>query len=116
MIAILNSKSISAEATSSNLNFMRQETIVLSSHHNVSDLITFQPGETRFFIEANVVKREFLLLSLGGFNVSGSIKTFLSIDNGKEFPINEYQWLIIKTDHLKGDEELNITIKFAGNS
>lgn len=100
------------EATPAKTEFKREEVIHLSYKNPVSEIIKFYAGETVFTIEANIVRRDYILLSLGGFDMSGKIINFHSRDFHKEFGMEQFQWLILKADHLKEGQELEIKIKF----
>ncbi|MGZ3866467.1 MAG: hypothetical protein ACXVC6_07260 [Bacteroidia bacterium] len=93
-------------------SFTREETVLLRYEQPVSDIIKFNAGEASFTIEANVIRRDYLLLSLGGFDMSGKITNFRSRDLGKEFPVEQYQWMIIKSGFLKEGQQLEVKIKF----
>jgi hypothetical protein len=112
MIHLFKSTSESFETPLKHLPFMREEKIILNAQNYVSDPITFKKGETRFTLEAPIIKRQFLLISLGGININGSITTFWLKGTKRELSINEYQWLIIKADFLKDNQSLEVKIKF----
>ena len=92
--------------------FLRQEKIILTAENYVSDPLTFKKGETKFTLEAPIFKRQFLLVSLGGININGLLTTFWLKGAKKELSISEYQWLIMKADFLKGNESLEVTVRF----
>ncbi|MGZ3892676.1 MAG: hypothetical protein ACXVPN_05080 [Bacteroidia bacterium] len=112
MIAAINSASGPDSVQTGSESFLREEIIHLSGEQTVSEIIKFNPGETCFKIEANIVRRDYLLLCLGGFDMSGHITTFRSRDFDKEFSKENFQWVIVKAEHLKKGQELTITIRF----
>ena len=112
MIQMLKNTPESFETTLKHLSFMREEKVILTAQNYVSDPLTFKKGETIFTLEAPIFKRQFLLISLGGIDIHGSITTFWLKGAKRELSISEYQWLIMKADFLKGNESLEVTVRF----
>lgn len=113
MIALLNTAKIDLQIKGKkDIPVKRKECFTLSAKNPVSELITFKKGETAFRIEAKIVKRDYLLLSLGGFDMNGHITAYRSRDTEKEFPIESYQWVIVKTIQLKNNQTLDVTVTF----